>query len=203
MPRKVVAYKSLKTMKNQLTFRPKKWLRSLTAGGRLLEAPTIRLLLGKFWCLGQAVSYGRWSRLFSSSPTPTHLRQRSINPPRFIFFIACVQTPLRPQQQSEIGFIFRVFTEVGVCAQAIFLITRARRTLKRKWRVCEQTKNNYVFTLLLLPCEQGFLSCMAFSVYEVNGVACVSYSWFVYPRSCPVRNLCSKPLGISVEHAPD
>ena len=28
----------------------------------------------------------------------------------------------------------------------------------------------YVFTLLLLPCEQRFLSCMAFSVYEVTCV---------------------------------
>ena len=61
--------------------------------------------------------------------------------------------------------------------------------------------SDYVFTLLLLPCEQRFLSCMAFSVYEVICVACVSRSWFVLIR--PVRNLCSKPLVISVEHAPD
>ena len=31
--------------------------------------------------------------------------------------------------------------------------------------------SDYVFTLLLLPCEQRFLSCMAFSVYEVICVA--------------------------------
>ena len=28
--------------------------------------------------------------------------------------------------------------------------------------------SDYVFTLLLLPCEQRFLSCMAFSVYEAT-----------------------------------
>ena len=31
-----------------------------------------------------------------------------------------------------------------------------------------------------VPCEQKFLSCMAFSVYEVDRVACLSRSWFVY-----------------------
>ena len=41
--RQVVAYKSLKTMQNHLTFSPKKWLWSLTGGGRLLEVPTVRL----------------------------------------------------------------------------------------------------------------------------------------------------------------
>ena len=34
----------------------------------------------------------------------------------------------------------------------------------------------YVFS----PCEQRFLSCMAFSVYEVIRVAYPSRSWFVY-----------------------
>ena len=34
--------------------------------------------------------------------------------------------------------------------------------------------SDYVFILLLLPCEQRFLSCMAFSVYEVICVACQS-----------------------------
>ena len=33
---------------------------------------------------------------------------------------------------------------------------------------------------IFLPCEQRFLSCMAFSVYEVVSFACVSRSWFVY-----------------------
>ena len=61
--------------------------------------------------------------------------------------------------------------------------------------------SDYVFTLLLLPCEQRLLSCMPFSVYEVICVACVSRSWFVLIR--PVRNPSSKPLGISVEHALD
>ena len=36
--RQVVAYKRL-----ALTVRPKKWSRSLTGGGRLLEVPTVRL----------------------------------------------------------------------------------------------------------------------------------------------------------------
>ena len=31
-----------------------------------------------------------------------------------------------------------------------------------------------------VPCEQRFLSCMAFSVYEVVRVACQSRGWFVY-----------------------
>ena len=61
--------------------------------------------------------------------------------------------------------------------------------------------SDYVFTLLLLPREQRFLSFMAFSVYVVICVACVSRSWFVLKRT--VTNLCSKLLGISVEHAPD
>ena len=34
-----------------------------------------------------------------------------------------------------------------------------------------------------LPCEQRFLSCMAFSVYEVIRVAWLSRSWFVYERN--------------------
>ena len=32
----------------------------------------------------------------------------------------------------------------------------------------------------ILPCKQSFLSFMAFSVYEVVCVACLSRSWFVY-----------------------
>ena len=45
------------------TVRPKKWSRprSLTGGGRLLEVSTERLRLGKFWCFGLAVAYGKWS----------------------------------------------------------------------------------------------------------------------------------------------
>ena len=31
----------------------------------------------------------------------------------------------------------------------------------------------------IVPWEQRFLSCMAFSVYEVVRVACLSRSWFV------------------------
>ena len=33
---------------------------------------------------------------------------------------------------------------------------------------------------VIFPCEQRFLSCMAFSVYEVIRVAYPSRSWFVY-----------------------
>ena len=35
----------------------------------------------------------------------------------------------------------------------------------------------------LLPGEQRFFSCMAFSVYEVVQVACLSRSWFVYAKA--------------------
>ena len=44
-----------------LTVRPKKWLQLLTGGGHLLEVPTVRLQMGKFWCFGLVVAYGRWS----------------------------------------------------------------------------------------------------------------------------------------------
>ena len=49
-------------MENHYTSRPKKWSRLiLTGGSHLLEVPTVRLWLGKFWCFGLAVAYGRWS----------------------------------------------------------------------------------------------------------------------------------------------
>ena len=32
----------------------------------------------------------------------------------------------------------------------------------------------------ILPCKRSFLFCMAFSVYKVVWVACLSRSWFVY-----------------------
>ena len=57
----MVAYKRLKTIENHETFRPKKWLRSLTEGGHLPVVPTVRLWLEKFWCFGWVVTYGRWS----------------------------------------------------------------------------------------------------------------------------------------------
>ena len=53
--------KRLKNNENSLTVRPKRWSRSLTGGGRLLEVPTVRLWLGKFWCFGKAFVYRRWS----------------------------------------------------------------------------------------------------------------------------------------------
>ena len=46
---------------NWLTVRPKKWPRSLTGGGRLLEIPTVRLWLGKFWCFWLTVACRRLS----------------------------------------------------------------------------------------------------------------------------------------------
>ena len=56
--------------------RPKKWSRSLTGGGHLLEVPTVRLWLGNFTCFGQVVAYERWSHIMGrwihrhlSSPT--------------------------------------------------------------------------------------------------------------------------------------
>ena len=48
-----MAYKRLKTIENHETFRPTKWSRSLTGGGHLPEVPTVRLWLGKFWCLDE------------------------------------------------------------------------------------------------------------------------------------------------------
>ena len=39
--------------------------------------------------------------------------------------------------------------------------------------------SDYVFTLLLLPCEQRFLAWLLASD-EVICVACLSCSWFVY-----------------------
>ena len=39
----VVAYNRLKTMENHIPSGPKKWLPSLTGGGCLLDAPTVRL----------------------------------------------------------------------------------------------------------------------------------------------------------------
>ena len=44
-----------------LTVAPKKWPQSLTGGGGLLAVPTARPCLGKFWCFGLAVPFGRWS----------------------------------------------------------------------------------------------------------------------------------------------
>ena len=51
-----------------LTVRPKKWSRSLTGGCHLLEVPTVRLCLGKFWCFGLVVVYGRWLLTRSGRP---------------------------------------------------------------------------------------------------------------------------------------
>ena len=59
--RQVVAYKRLKKDGKSLTVRPKKWSRSLTGDGRLLDVSTVRLWPGKFWCFRLAVAYGRWS----------------------------------------------------------------------------------------------------------------------------------------------
>ena len=53
----VVSYKRIERGKS-LTLRPKKWSRSLTGGGQLLEVPTVRLWLGKVWCFGLAVAVG-------------------------------------------------------------------------------------------------------------------------------------------------
>ena len=44
-----------------------------------------------------------------------------------------------------------------------------------------------------LPCEQRFLSCMSFNVYEVVCVACLSHSWFVLRQTSYTNyfKLCS------------
>ena len=61
--RQVVAYRGLKDIGKSLTVRVRKWSRSLIyrGGGSLQEVPTVRLWLGKFWCFGLAVAYGRRS----------------------------------------------------------------------------------------------------------------------------------------------
>ena len=46
----------------------------------------------------------------------------------------------------------------------------------RKFRAFSDLDLLYV----IFPCEQRFLYCMAFIVYEVIRVACLSRSWFVY-----------------------
>ena len=57
--------------------------------------------------------------------------------------------------------------------------------------------SDYVFTLLLLPCEQRYLSCMAFSVYEVVCMAYVSRSSFVYaPWETSVASRLGFPLSM-------
>ena len=45
---------------------------------------------------------------------------------------------------------------------------------------------------LAAPCEQRFLSCMAFSVYEVVRVACQSRSCFVLYAPKPTTRLLNK-----------
>ena len=55
--RQVVVYKSLKTMEN-INHKAQKLV---VVDGPLLEVPTVRLRLGKLWCFGLAIAYGRWS----------------------------------------------------------------------------------------------------------------------------------------------
>ena len=50
-----------------------------------------------------------------------------------------------------------------------------------------------------VPCEQKFLSCMAFSVYEVVRVACLPRSWFVYS----LWETSAEPWEISARRVPD
>ena len=49
----VVAYKRLKPMEIIKPSDPNSVVAvAITGGGRLLEVPTVRLSLGKFWCFG-------------------------------------------------------------------------------------------------------------------------------------------------------
>ena len=65
-----------------------------------------------------------------------------------------------------------------------------------------------------LSCKQRFLSCMAFSVYEVVLVACLSHSWFVYAlwetftkkqlsRNSRFSRGLNKPTTRQINHAND
>ena len=65
----------------------------LTEGDRLLEVPTERLWLGKFWCLAKEVAYVKWSLMEilsqgrSQEETTTEANTRSVvrNQPYEIF----------------------------------------------------------------------------------------------------------------------
>ena len=51
-PDEEVAYKKSKPMESLNCQTQIVWSHALTGGGRLLEVPTVRLSLGKFWCFG-------------------------------------------------------------------------------------------------------------------------------------------------------
>ena len=92
--RQVVAYRGLKNIGKSLTVRVRKWSRSLIyrGGGSLQEVPTVRLWLGKFWCFGLAVAYGRRSltranRTWRFDLYPPSLLQLLI-PPIMQFFLS-------------------------------------------------------------------------------------------------------------------
>ena len=62
--------------------------------------------------------------------------------------------------------------------------------------------HNVIRALGFLPCEQTFLSCMAFSIYEVICVACWWCRWFCL---CPPRNgkrgVLTKSMAQQTSHA--
>ena len=62
--------------------------------------------------------------------------------------------------------------------------------------------HNVIRALGFLPCEQTFLSCMAFSIYEVICVACLWCRWFCL---CPPRNgkrgVLTKSMAQQTSHA--
>ena len=64
----------------------------------------------------------------------------------------------------------------------------SRQNAERTWIVCsdgfpprstkkQKRKRSVKKTFNYIPCEQSFFSCIAFSVYEVVRVACLSCSW--------------------------
>ena len=53
----------------------------------------------------------------------------------------------------------------------------------------------------MVPCDQRFLSCMAFSIHKVVRITCYSRSFGFF--FCPGRKSCGELLVVSVEPAPD
>ena len=55
----------------------------------------------------------------------------------------------------------------------------------------------------MVPCDQRFLSCMAFSIHKVVLITCYSHSFVLFCLFCPGRKSCGQLLVVSVEPAPN
>ena len=118
-------------------------------------------------------------------------------------FFPSTHTPCRPIRRQRYSLWRRASTwKVSLSSWRRFFFTAKKRS---RGQVSFSIFLHYVdktkflsFTLghsffrnqSLLPGEQRFFSCMAFSVYEVVHVACLSRSCFVYAKAMQGRNLC-------------